>query len=424
MSALEPSQPAATDDAIATELRQALLRESSARRWGFRVATLLVVAAALAAGSVYRVRHRPPPPPTYTAAAAAVADVVEQVRAAGVVAPLQQFNVASQTAGVVSHVLVDFNSVVEKGDVLAEIDPSLLTSQVREQTANLTAERAQLQSADAALASAKATHDRAQRLFEKGSASQTELDSARVSLQLAEASAAAARANVAGVIAQLGRARTSAQSTKILAPIDGVVISRDVEPGTVLGAGGAPVLFVLADDLRRMRVIANIDEADVGKLEPGQRAEALVDAYPGRPFVGTVQQVRLNPRTLQGVVTYAAVLEVDNADSSLRPGMTALVTVTIGEARGALVVPNAALRFGDGAGDEPAAPAPTPARPGERAGRVFVLTSAEPGRETIEARQVLLGISDGVHTQLLGATLENGTPVVTDRLVDAPAGAR
>ncbi len=410
MSALDPSRAAGTEDAIAEDLRLALRRESGARRWAFRIASVCAFAALMAGGSVYRLRHLPPPPRTFVSAPVRVSDVVEQVRASAVVTPIEQLNVAAQAAGVVSRVLVDYNAGVKRGDVLAEIDARLLSSQVNEQTANLAAERAQQQSAQSALASAKAAHERAARLFERGSASRAEVDSTAVALQLAESSAAAATANVAAGLAQLGRARTTVQSTKIVAPIDGVVITRDVDPGTVIAPGTAPVLFVLSGDLKRMRVVANVDEADVGKLALGQRATASVDAYPGRTFAGTLQQLRLDPRTLQGVVTYAAVLEVDNDDLALRPGMTAMVTITIAEARSVQVVPNAALRFDAGVSTSVDSALP------KGVGRVYVLTNGEPGRETIEARQVQLGTTDGILTELSGSPLKIGTPVVTDRV--------
>lgn len=415
MSEGAPLPIEANDDPEAA-LRTALGNESGLRKWGARAVGVLAFAALLTGGAVYRLRHLPPPPPTFATTALRVGDVIEVVRASGTVVPLRQVNVQAQTGGVIGKVLVDFNSQVKKGDVLAEIDASVLASQVSQQAANLAAQKAQLQSANAALASAQLASQRTSRLFEKGAASQTEMEAAKAALDSAQAAALNANANVAAVQAQLGRARVDALSSKLVAPIDGVVVSRDVDPGTLVTVGGAAPLFVLAENLRRMRVIANVDEADIGKLRVGQPAQAVVDAYPGRAFTGNIEQLRLAPRTLQGVVTYATVIGVDNADLALRPGMTAMVTVTIAEARNVPLVPNAALRFALTAkGEPPDMPAPAN---GERVGRVYELTSAEPGRESLKPTRVTLGISDGVQTELVGSALIAGTLLVTDRLID------
>ena len=235
------------------------------------------------------------------------------------------------------------------------------------------------------------------------------------------AQVASAEAQIAAIQAQLRQSATNVGWTKILSPVDGVVVTRNVDPGaTVVASFQAPVLFVLAKDLRKMRVMADVDEADVGKLKEGMEAEAVVDAFPGESFRGAVQQVRYSPNNVQGVVTYSAVVEVDNPDDKLRPGMTATVSIKTREAKGAVRVPNAALRFKptppEKKGSDKAGP-PPPAKPEEKLGkgegRVFVVTSDVPGDEKAEPRIVKIGVTDGAFTAVLDA-LPAGTKVVTD----------
>ena len=206
--------------------------------------------------------------------------------------------------------------------------------------------------------------------------------------------------------------------TKIYSPVDGVVVTRSIDPGaTVIASYQAPVLFVIAQELKRMRVLADVDEADVGKLKEGMPAEAVVDAFPGETFKGIVQQVRYSPNTVSGVVTYSAVVQVENPDEKLRPGMTATVTIKSAEAKGATKIPNAALRYKptppDGPDGKPLVPPPDPPlAKGE--GRVHVLVNDKPGEEKEEMRVIPIGITDGMVTEVPGGALPIGTKLVTD----------
>ena len=404
---------AATDD-----LRRALAAEEGGRRWLRRLAIAAAISAAVGGGLVWRANHRPPPPAKFVTATAAMGDVVEKVQATGAVQPLLQVNVGAQANGRVTRVLVDFNSTVKKGDVLAEIDPTYYGQQVNQVQASLLSQKAQLESAKASAATAKVALDRIQRLFEQNLAAKGDLDAARGQYAMMAANADAAQAQIGAIQAQLSQTQTNVGYTKIYSPVDGTVITRTIDPGaTVVASFQAPVLFIIAQDLRKMRVLADVDEADVGKLKEGMEADAVVDAFPGEAFHGIVQQVRFSPNNVQGVVTYSAVIEVGNPDEKLRPGMTATVTIKTREVKGILRVPNAALRYKPsppkGPDGKPLPQPPEPSMP-KGQGRVFVLVNDKAGEEKDEAKQIAIGITDGVNTEVLKGALEPATKVVTD----------
>jgi len=406
----------------ADELRKALSSEEGGRLWLRRLAIFGVVVVVIAAGLGYRVTHRPAPPARFVTQQVAVGDVVEKVQATGAVQPLLQINVGAQINGRVTRVDVDFNSVVKKGDVLAEIDPTLYTQQVTQNQAAVDTQRSALESAKATLETTRAQLDRTQKLFAQSLASRADVDTAKGNYDVAVAAVGSAQASIAAQNAQLAQSVTNVGFTKIYSPVDGIVVTRGIDPGaTVVASFQSPVLFVIAQDLRKMRVLADIDEADVGKLKEKMEAEAVVDAFPGEVFHGVVQQVRYSPNNVAGVVTYSAVVEVENPEEKLRPGMTATVTIKTREAKNVPRVPNAALRFrltppplaDGGAG---VAPPETPLAKGE--GRVHVLTSDKPGEEKEEARVVSIGVTDGLFTELTDGALPVGTKVVTDELDD------
>lgn len=408
--------------AIAEDVRRALSVEEGGRRWLRRGITLGVVAALVGGGLVYRAKNRPVPPSRYVTAQPTTGDVAEKVQATGAVQPLLQVNVGSQVNGRVAKVYVDFNSVVKKGDALAELDPIQYGAQVNQASAQVLAQKAQVESARANLAAAKVVFERTQRLFQQGLASKGELDTALGQFEVARANASAAEAQIGAIQAQLQQSQTNVGWTKIYSPVDGVVVSRSIDPGaTVVASFQAPVLFVIAQDLRKMRVLADVDEADVGKLKEGMDAEAVVDAFPGESFRGTVQQVRYSPNNVQGVVTYSAVVEVANPDEKLRPGMTATVTIKTKEVKGTLRVPNAALRYKPTPPLGPnGKPVPQPPDPplAKGTGRVYVLVNDKPGDEKTEPKIVEVGVTDGITTEIVGG-LAPSTKLVTDEVDDA-----
>lgn len=268
------------------------------------------------------------------------------VTASGTLSPVKTVEVGSQVSGRIVELLADFNSEVKAGDVIARIDPSLLQSDLMRAKANYQSSQAALARAKADRENAKINLDRAQRLLAERVAPQAEVDAASAAYKVAKANVEAAQAALAVAKAAIDTADVNLLYTTIHSPIDGVVISRDVSVGqTVAASLSAPTLFTIAEDLRAMEVHTNVAESDVGALRPDMKVRFTVDAYPNERFHGTVTQIRNSPQTLQNVVTYDAVVRVDNDELKLRPGMTASVTFIVEERRDALAVANAALRF-------------------------------------------------------------------------------
>jgi HlyD family secretion protein len=418
--------------AVTEDLKKALAAAEGGRRWLRRLAVAAGLTLVVSAGLTWSAKHRPPPPARYVASAVALGDVIEKVQATGTVQPLLQISVGAQVNGRVTHVYVDFNSVVSKGDVLAEIDPLIYGTQVNAQAANLVAQRAQLAQAKASTQSAKAqmetariASERISKLFESNLASKGDLDTANGNYASVEAqyeAAAAAVESQQAVIgaqaAQLSQSTANLGYTKIYSPVDGMVVTRGIDPGaTVVASFQAPVLFVIAQDLRKMRVLADVDEADVGKIREDMDADCVVDAFPGEVFHGKVSQVRFSPNNVSGVVTYPAVVEVANPEEKLRPGMTATVTVRTREVHDVPRIPNAALRYRPTPPSGPdGKPLPQPPDPplAKGKGRVWVLANDKPGHEKDEMRLVSIGITDGMFTEVNDPELVIGTKVVTD----------
>ena len=264
------------------------------------------------------------------------------MESSGKLQPLTEVRVGTQVSGRVVRVHVDFNDTVKKGDLLAEIDPSLFGAQVSQVRGQLDEAKAQLERARAAESASKLAFNRTRQLAAASIASEAELETAENALSLARADVVTASVQPAAST-RSSRARAPRSATpEIHSPIDGIVINRDVDPGqTVAASFSAPVLFVIAEDLTAMQVLADIDEADVGKIREGMQAEVRVDAFPEQTFAGTLTQIRYSPTEVQGVVTYAAVLDVKNDRLELRPGMTATVTITTSTSKSKPAVPSA-----------------------------------------------------------------------------------
>ena len=345
---------------------------------------------------------------TYATAEVVEAPLVAEVTATGRVDPRTSVEVGTYVSGPIRSVDVDFNEVVRAGQRLAQIDPRTFDGKVAHAKADLTLAEAHVQRAEAALELARSRLGRSESLAGKAVVSSEELEVAHSDERQAEAELAVARAEVERARAALDEATVNREYTDILAPIDGVVLSRNVQVGqTVAATFQTPVLFVLAGDLQQMQVLAFVNEADVGRVREGQTATFTVDAYPGRTFEATVRQVRhtsAEPETpepvVSYVVTYDVVLDVANPDGALRPGMTANVRIVTARKESVLQVPNAALRFRPPASDVP----PTQ---GER-GAVFRLSAGRP-----EPVGVAVGLSDDLATEVAGDGISAGDRVVT-----------
>jgi len=271
------------------------------------------------------------------------------VTATGNLAPVNQVEVGSELSGIVRSVDVNFNDHVQAGQVLARLDTSKLEAQIMQSRASLEAARAKVLQTKATVRETEQNLERLQIVLQmsQGKAvSKQDLEAAQASLDRARADQASAEATVSQTEAALKVQETDLGKTVIRSPIKGVVLSRSVDPGqTVAASLQAPVLFTLAEDLAKMELHVDVDEADVGRVKEGQAAVFTVDAYPERSFPARISQVRYASKTVDGVVTYETILAVDNSDLSLRPGMTATANITVQEVHNALLVPNTALRF-------------------------------------------------------------------------------
>lgn len=311
-----------------------------------KITLFLVVLAAVGGGYyLYKVRSAVPEPSAATMPLSR-GEVVDTVGATGTLEAVETVDVGTQVSGVVQALYADFNSIVRRGQVIARLDPQLIQTQIEQQKANVARADADLERLRVALADAEQKLRRAQQMAEKNLIPRTELETAEVNVRSAEAQIRSSEAAVTQARAQLNNQVVNLGYTTITAPIDGIVISRNVDQGqTVASSMNAPTLYVIAADLTKMQVIANIDEADVGRMRPGQVVNFRVDAYPTETFRGEVAQVRLQPSVVQNVVTYSTVISVPNAELKLKPGMTANVTIEIARRNNVLRIPNRALSF-------------------------------------------------------------------------------
>src|SRR5688572_14726081 len=309
---------------------------------------LALVAIVLLGGGAYAYYRysQKPEPPTITTARVTRGDLAETVGATGALQAVTTVQVGTQVSGTIQELNADFNSLVRKGQVLARLDPSLIQSQIEQARANLIRAEADLERLRVSLEDSRTKLTRAKELAAKKLIAQTELEAAEVAVRSAEAQLRSQQAGVTQSQASLRQNQVNLAHTVIESPIDGLVISRNVDVGqTVAASMSAPTLFVLAADLTKMQVLASLDESDVGRIRPGQVVRFRVDAFPTDEFTGNVTQVRLQPTTVQNVVTYQTVIDVPNPGLRLKPGMTANVNIEIARRSNVIRVPNTALRF-------------------------------------------------------------------------------
>lgn len=326
------------------------LNTAPARRRGrlpravtYLLAALVVVAAAF--GGWMLLKPKAPKDP-YRTEAVSQGEITKSVSASGSLQALVTVDVGSQISGQIKEVFVDFNDQVRRGQILATLDPQTYESRLAQGQAEIAAQQAGVASADARVAEARAAYNRTETLFDRGIMAKAALETAEATLKTAQASARQARAGVNQSRAALASTQTDLSRTRIVAPIDGVVINRSIEPGNTVAASlQAPVLFQIAQDLSKLEVKITVDEADIGQVAEGQAVKFTVDAFPDDTFTGVVTQVRKQPETTSNVVAYIVIAQADNPNGKLLPGMTANADIVLERRRNVLRVPAAALRW-------------------------------------------------------------------------------
>ena len=391
------------------------------RRIGIAIGLLIAIWALMLAAGCNPAQKKGP---QFQTAKIDRATVTAKVSATGNLNAIVTVQVGSQVSGRINSLHVDFNSVVKKGQLLATIDPALFQAIAEMSKANVLAAQGNLLKARAQAKDAERQYKRNQMLFEQKIIAQADLDTSEANAEAAVAQVKADEGALAQAQAALDQAQLNLSYTSIVSPVDGIVVSRNIDLGqTVAAAFTAPTLFLIAEDLTKMQIDTSVAEADVGRLHQGMTATFTVDAYPGQEFEGKILQVRNNPTTISNVVTYDAVIDVNNDKLYFKPGMTANVIIVTGTAPDTLRIPNAAIRFQPPGA--PAAPAPaaaaspsaaqktTPPTPPPSAGErmVWVLRDGKP-----YPARVKTGITDGTFTEIKSGDLNEGDLVITDVL--------
>jgi HlyD family secretion protein len=334
------------------------------------------------------------------------------VTATGTMNPVVTVNVGTQVSGTIKRIYANYNSVVKKGQIIAQIDPATFRAQVDQALANFRQAEATVMSVKATALNAKRIRDRNKELISKELIAQADFDTSDTTWLSAEAQVKAQEAQVAQMKGALDFARTNLEYTKILSPVDGTVVTRNVDVGqTVAASFQTPTLFYIAQDLTRMQIDTNVDEADIGRVKVGQEVDFNVDAYPDILFKGKVSQVRISPITVQNVVTYDVVIHVENKELRLKPGMTANVSIVTAVKSEVLRLPNGALRFRPQEKEPKTATQGATVRKGQS---VWILADGKPKRV-----QVKTGISDGTFTEIHSGDLAEGQAVITESLTKA-----
>jgi HlyD family secretion protein len=387
----------------------------------------LLVLAGLAA--VYWFGYGSAPTQHYVTQPAVRGSLTVIVTATGSVEPTNQVDVSSELSGTVRRVLVDYNSRVEVGDLLAELDTDKLKATLDSSRAKVLAARAKIRDAEATVAETKAALERKKALVTKNFASIHDTQAAEAAYARAVASVDSARADLGVSEAELSLNETNFEKARLLSPIKGVVLTRAVEPGqTVASSLQAPVLFSIAEDLTKMELQVDVDEADVGKVMVGQTATFAVDAFPDRTFPAKIQELRFASEIIQGVVTYKAILTVDNSELLLRPGMTATSEINVEQVDDALLIPNAALRYTPPAEDEgdtrsflrrilpgpPRLRRPSQPKSDGTNRTVWLVRDGQPAAAEIE-----IGPSDGKMTVVTSGDVKAGDAIIVDQSTSA-----
>lgn len=376
------------------------------KKLGFWKKTLLVIAVIIAAFLVKEFFFKAPPAPQFKTACVKKGDIVDIVEASGPINPVNTTEVGALVSGEILKIYVDYNSEVKKGDLMAVIDQTQILASLKEAQASLSSAKESLASAEVSYRLSKKNYERYQALYKKEYVSKVNLEEYELAYVNAKSSLNAAQARVVQAQANLDTAEKDLSNTKIVSPIDGMVLTRKVSEGQTITAGfSTPELFVVAQDLTKMQIEAKVSEADIVKIQPGQKADFTLDGYVGEKFEGTVRQVRTNyvdtsssgTTSSSSGTTYTVIIDVDNTDLRLKPGMTATLTIRTTDKKGVLLVPNEALRFSPSSNEQKY----------ENTG-VWLL---EPGMQP-ERVDVTIGIIATKQTEITGGDIQEGDRVI------------
>lgn len=329
--------------------------------------------------------------------------IIETVEASGTINPVQTVSIGSQVSGMIKDIYVDFNSQVKKGQLLAQIDPSLFQAQVDQARATLATKKADYEKTKSMLIYDKANYERYKELYKKRYVSKNDLDLAQATYLSKQAELASTKAAIEQASATLQNNLTNLRYTKIISPVDGVVVSKEVDVGqTVAASFQTPTLFSVAQDLTEMQIEVSVSEADIGKVKAGQEVEYTLDGYPNETFKGKVSQVRLSPTTVSNVVTYTVVVAVENENNILKPGMSANVSIITNRKNDALCADNAAMRF-----------TPSEITGGKKFDNqgIWVLRKNKPERISIKT-----GITDSDFTEIISKEIQEGEEIIIGKL--------
>ena len=323
--------------------------------------------------------------------------ITQVVEASGTINPVNIVSVGSTVSGPISKIYVDYNSMVKKGQLLAEIDPRLSKQTVEQNRAAIASAQANLRDMQANAEMSRKTLRRYQNLYKRNFVPKSELDQAINDYKSDMAKISSARADIAKAQAQYRGAELSLSYTKIVAPVDGMIISREIDVGQAVAASfQAPELFTIAQDLQKMQIEVNVSEADIGKVKEGQDVEYTLDGYPDTTFKGKVTQVRISPTTVSNVVTYSVIVGVDNKDLKLKPGMTANVSIITAKHENVLCVPNFALKF-----------TPNTEGPKYEKQGIWVLI-----KHHLKRIEIATGLSDDSYTEVISPYIKEGDTVI------------
>lgn len=399
-------------------MRERLLLRKQMKKTSLIVAAILCVVAI--ASYAYLNRS---PEITYKTVPVERGDIVATVSATGNLSAVVTVQVGTQVSGTIQKLYVDYNSRVKKGEPIAEIDPSLFNASVEQAQGNYLNAQANLQKAKVTLADAGRTLKRNKQLLADGIISQADYDLSETAWESAKAGVKAAEGSISQTRGALMQSRTNLRYSVIRSPVDGIVISRAIDVGqTVAASFQTPTLFTIAKDLTKMQIEVSVDEADISRIKLDQNSAFTVDAYPEQSFHGKVVQIRSAPIITQNVVTYIVVVNVDNSDLKLKPGMTANVSVEIARKDNVLKLPSAALRFkpkqpGNAAGMSPRQGMKNPGKGasearkgGDRGQQVYVLKEAKPVPVLVKT-----GLSDNTGVEVLEGALKEGDEVITEQ---------